>query len=53
MGSSWTIGPDGTVTWMNAAARGPEDYAFADAVLAKPFAFDEPRVTLARVLNGR
>ena len=32
---------------------GPEDYAFADAVLAKPFAFDELRATLARVLNGR
>ena len=32
---------------------GPEDYEFADAVLAKPFAFDELRATLARVLNDR
>lgn len=32
---------------------GPDDYEFADAVLAKPFAFDELRATLARVLNDR
>lgn len=32
---------------------GPEDYEFADAVLAKPFAFNELRATLARVLNDR